>query len=1376
MANPLNIAIPLKLDAFVLNEKLCEKDEKHPEVDQAKEAKIAPITQPNYTFLQLDEQLLQHDILDHVDLHNAFPAKSNPRVYDLGKDKVRDKRMGVYLHWVMPRFYRTGSAATPTGAPQQQKEHRAKGLSTSSTGDQTGGDYSSPEFRALPNRWLVIRKLDPKAATTDPPNTSIKEVEAWVIESDRVQKIDDFNIEQDLQVDVSPYITTNKKRVGNINLAEQAETFIGYKKPAQSWNERDINLKADDNEEQIKRVDLTAVSSSNQLFLDYQPHCSNVFSMIDTFEYTEGKTTKYLQKAQASYYVLGWHSDKTKAPFGDLTTNGTVSRGDRLRALSMKLKGKDWPDEITNWLQSKAPAFSVCHGAMYNVIWDRNERPAIIPANEASQHLLDTMPITVGTTPIDSLLAYVNSHQQGATELEKDLQLLEPLLRAQDEGVDVHRVAVDEVQNWNFARESGGSHWHIQSQEGEKAKIPSRGEREALEKLNNAQRLLDSTKRQILQLQWDMFSYWWKLVSGDVKPRDIQGKIADLTDKVDTLRCVAQRHQIYINKKVKDRKTLPQCPQEGVLPEFSQSRDPTLLVSGVQGGWPDDYLDDLEVRLTNQLLSNSKKIEEDEEEDMIKQYGIDKLPPELFDTAKRLIGEFNQLGDENAVFEKGQYPPLYHDRGAHGEQTDPLRDQWATTQPWAPLFLEWQAEYFHIPWEDWTLALTGELQDQIDKRWRLAIDPEVDLLNPQIQDKRVLSGRILLLPQPSFSLQTTITQLFNTFSPDEIKKYLPGKTKDDILKNTWKLPFVSASLDGFTDHLLTTVRGTHIKPNARYPKGAGYDLEGIKPIAEAIKHPFKSEHLAIIDIHSDTTPYGALLSNSAAVLNDTGPPVTKAPFPFKPVTHGQFRFSKLNIVDKFGQAINAIDARYGHEDDEAVYPHLSSYYGPQTYQGKPNLVRDNATDQKGHVEFAQVPPGINQPARLNSTFVKYDKRWKQHPSDYSYWRPVTEWENPIWGWVVLNYVDYGIQLFLQDGTFYREPFKPPPLEKITATQQLDHLVKLLSERNDYLHAFLAMANESLQESPSSAPSAYSEFLNSLVGRPLALVNAGWSLELSIHEKVNQAATDSFTETQPFHLLPGRWKNYEFPIKLGDKDRSGDGLVGYFHLNKEPTPGNELDLTKIYTYYTRDDKSGILKDIADVERNKPPKLSCFWNEPEKDNAKTDIELEKQAAKYAYQWNQKLQVVGAIVDPFLPITAFSSILPMNKLQLPSWTWQQAMNRMTAFFHLGPTIVTEDVQKYNIPGNKTLDSDYNLRDHDPTIKDSAVGMPALQTGDWAWLQPFSNPSTGGGAQEGNTPKYMSLGLGKVDSAPKYESGPYTALEGYLQLKQPIVRPDDE
>ncbi|KAK8092613.1 hypothetical protein PG999_010147 [Apiospora kogelbergensis] len=73
------VLVPVKLDAFVLNPTICGDGG----VDNH-DYLIAPITQPNYTFLRLRDFLLQGDVLNHVDLHAAAPADMNTRMTDFG--------------------------------------------------------------------------------------------------------------------------------------------------------------------------------------------------------------------------------------------------------------------------------------------------------------------------------------------------------------------------------------------------------------------------------------------------------------------------------------------------------------------------------------------------------------------------------------------------------------------------------------------------------------------------------------------------------------------------------------------------------------------------------------------------------------------------------------------------------------------------------------------------------------------------------------------------------------------------------------------------------------------------------------------------------------------------------------------------------------------------------------------------------------------------------------------------------------------------------------------------------------------------------------------------------------------------------------------
>ena len=1262
MAVPMNLAIPVKLDAFVFNKSVCNGNPGNPTTPP--DAKIAPLTQPNYTFLRPDDSIIQNDILDHVDLHNSVPWNINPRLVDLGQNgKVRDKRLGVYLHWTIPRFYRSGIASTPSASGSQPQQRLNRGFAVPPP--SSNPDYSSPEFPQIPNRWLVIRQLDPAAATTVPNSgqgAQIDPVVAWIVESDRSRTIEDSGLlTADLQVDVSPFITnqsTSPTSPGNISIGEQAEVFIGYKTAARGWGE----------DPTAHRADLTVVSASNQLFPDYQPHCSNVFSILDPFACTINGQPGNLTAAVASYSVIGWHSEPANDPLSGSGNSDGVSRGVRLKNLSMALKGEapGPPDpDIQEWLSSTSPARVLCHGSMYDVQWNVGALPLKVPANDASHLLADSMPVSVGTTPMDSLLAYLKSHQQ--TDLEHHLLALEPLLRAQDDGVQAQRVAMDELQTWDFSRHLGGVHWHFQNTTGNTAQNPNSTEAGALEQLNHLQRLWDSTERQIVQVRWQMFSYWWQYASLSSKDRDNAsyplGKLSQQFKDLLGLAGAAKQAVVTLSQ---DAKRFSQLPMPGVGQEFNQRRDPTLMIGGIESGWPDDYLDRLLVRVDSQFIQPSAPVSD------ISAYCTSVLPAVLQPTAAALVQEFIALpssppGNGSRRDGDQEFVPLYHDHGKHGDPSGPLRDQWGDTQPWFPLYVEWEVDYFHIKWDDW--QLNGELKGQLDQRWKLGIKPGVDLSQEPNTDTRTLSGRILLLPQPNFALQEAITDLFGNTDPKLIAKYLPNPADQKLVQtNAYTLPFMSAPMDGFTAELLTLVKGTHIKPNTRFPQ-TGHAVQGLQPLPDAEIGPFGSAELGIIDAKSEETPFGTL------VLFGQSKP-TK--IPFKPCTHGQFRFSKLNVIDKFGQAICGIDPRYGYEDTQAVFPCLSDFFAPgQLPSGQPNVVEP--PPKPGFCEFAQAPPAINQPARLNCCFVVHDPRQDGDPTMYSYWRPTTEWENPIWGWAVLNYADYGIQLFLPDGTFYREvriaaptapvsapssakwlPFDPPPTAGGSDAAQLDKLVALLTAQDQtYVLAFIAMMNQSLEAS-TSAPAAYGTFLNSLVGRPMALVNAAWSIELATDAKTDQSSLDGHeTKQQDTGLLDGA-EIYNFRVKLGDMDRAHDGLVCYFKAFSSPEPGNELDLDAIYTYYTGDGdgngdgKTDTTKTPLNLisSTNYPP-LHSFWLDPSNflGTPQHPKPPQQSAGEYAKKWNDQLNVFGLIVDPFTSVTSYTGgVLPIGTLQLP------------------------------------------------------------------------------------------------------------------------------
>ena len=107
--------------------------------------------------------------------------------------------------------------------------------------------------------------------------------------------------------------------------------------------------------------------------------------------------------------------------------------------------------------------------------------------------------------------------------------------------------------------------------------------------------------------------------------------------------------------------------------------------------------------------------------------------------------------------------------------------------------------------------------------------------------------------------------------------------------------------------------------------------------------------------------------------------------PFRPVTHGQFRFTKLNIIDKFGQIVRGVEPYTDFTNSSnlvgptasPLFPCLGDFYSvEQNDDGKAKIVLPR-TDTK--CNFVQLPPTINQDARINAIFLKEDvpPSWRQ---------------------------------------------------------------------------------------------------------------------------------------------------------------------------------------------------------------------------------------------------------------------------------------------------------------------------------------------------------------------------------------------------------------
>lgn len=1320
-----------------------------------------------------------------------------------------------------------------------------------------------PQFRPPPNRWLIVRRLDLKTAS--PADSGLPEFQSFIIESDRLHNINDidetFKTELgqsvDLEVDVAPFINGAADPTSDEAVDGQAEVFIGMKLPAETWTEDPHRSFVNDNPKG-KYLRMNVMNSSNPLFPDYQCCNSNVFSLIDDFAYRKTDPTKtpstsieYLEHADASYYLLGWHSEVLDDPFTtDMTIKNLLvpSRTTRLQDCMMDIKGAGTSNkqgsgepEVNAWKALKEQSHAICHGAMYDVTYSTTVKPKTNLADQAAKILKTASPIAVGGTVLDSLLAIFRGRHdteddQSLNILEDDILKLQTLLISQEEDFDSQQAASDLMYAQNFSHSEGGIIWHFSadnrnpdmapikptappdptsntSSGSNGAGIPKTGgapqpaptldapaipafQTEILKLLNDYQLTYDAAMRQADLLRFNLFCEWWKVVSDP-----LQAYQPDLTTPTATLEALVTPKTGFLDMlSVGMGKLLAAVPnQKAAADRFYCQKDPTLTFGGLKSAWPADFLDTLQARIDQQIIEKKRVDKEITDRQILSpdattsesEAGWDgydgytgtlvpKLPTQLQDTARKLLLEFFLLRPQDNLStppdkpsttpdkpstppETKPFEPQYHDLDPN---TGTFRDSWNDTQPWFPLFVEWEAVYYHIPFTKWHLEERTRTSDKA-RVVMYGVDEDISAISKITEDVRTLSGRSLILPQPGYSLKSSVQQIYKTTDPKVLAAANVVEQLPDLMKSIDALQFMSCPISGITDHLLTRVQGIHVKPNYR-SQG-----ENVVPISMAVSVAggagFKVKHLQLMDGETTLTPYANLLNfeNSGFC-------------PFKPVTHGQMSFTKLNIVDKFGQAISAIDPSPQPQNQlpPPIFPYVSDLFScgglndvdPTADDNHPNCI--SREKDPGSCRYIQLSPRINQDARLNADFVTRDS------TILGGWRPVTEWENPIWGWLVVNYANYGLQFFLADGTFYRElrlggpqgvdaepkwlPFSPPTAAEASqsAVVQLDFLIAKMLGDKEFLQGFFEMINDSMENS-IHPPSSYADQLPAAIGKPLCLVNAGWSLELATASYRPQATLrDQSLDPPP---LEDSKSEYHFHVKIGDKERVFDGLVGYFNASPpaaavagapQNTPSSDLDLRQLYTYFL-DPKSKVVGHRVQIDSTNFPDFHPYYIDPSGHWSDPSWPSTFASMRYSH-----MKVLGMLVDPFIPVHAYSSILPNSTLQLPPWTIQDAMKRMTAFFHFGPLVFTSDIPRVF---TKALPSDYLIADKDSYLDPGAtVDLPVPSVTDFVWLSPYD--------VQGET-KFSAFAVGTSDNRPKFEPGPYTALEGFLQMTKPIV-----
>jgi hypothetical protein len=974
----------MNVDAFILNAKVCDTGL----------TRIAPITQPDYRGLRPNNAEIRSDILAPVDMTNTQPASVNSRISAIeaanpttvdptqpGTDvdavpPLRTNRIGVYLHWSLPRMYRAATSAA---------DNTTKLL--------TGENITpSPTFRLVPNRWLIIRKM---ISSVPAQSDRAVPLTAWIIESDRMWQISELGPNIDLQTDVSPFVSYVSGDETDPNaLNKEAAVFIGAKYPLASWSEQGTS---------VARVPLTVMNSSNFCFADNTIHNPNVFSMVDDFEYTnpDGITQRYSQ-ATCDYTVIGWHSSANDDPLGANGVQGTLA--DRLKVLFCQLVSNNETLELAN---SIAPMRLICYGTILNVQYAQDTKPNTPSEQFASLFTgaVQMEPVSVGTTALDSVLTFLQAHSAneddifgtGTTAIAKDVLAISQLLYDTEDTYDSRVKAADLIYNYNFASSSGGNAWHYsaKAEPGQPPAQPSTvsidgsglSPLDYLNKLNDLQLQLNAANRKLQLVQWSMFAVWWKYVSDqdNTNPATIASYKAEVTN----LRNVAAGLDTVINDPTTGLvpqidlilriKKGPQGPiflpkvhaTSIALPPFFQRKDPTICIAGMDSGWPLQYTGIVPVQV-DWLLDPT-----------VGQVGQNPTPIPLLGATSVIDPQI-----ANAIKAIIDYAVL----STVDHSTEIGFKTWAG-QPWCPLYIEWEATYYHVPFDKWAVQILNSPVSNNHDQVRYGINETLYTDPDSTTDQRTVSGRIILTPQPTVNLQALVAQVLGTAGVAQPT----DRSAADLVAKIGQLKLISSELTGLTDNLITLGDGTHVQPNLHLPGETS-----VTPLTAAVLAGagigMTQSDFTLIGEQSAQTPFGALVDFSNSLKD-----------PFKPVTHGQFRFTRLNIIDKFGQVISGIqpspEPRVPSGLPDSIHPCLGDQVCPGLIPGTTQLntvTALTAADPQlpgGYplCPYVQLSPAINQGARLNAEFVE---PVTDTQGNFTAWKATNDWEEPVWAWLV----------------------------------------------------------------------------------------------------------------------------------------------------------------------------------------------------------------------------------------------------------------------------------------------------------------------------------------------------------------------------------------
>ncbi|HWJ93729.1 MAG TPA: hypothetical protein VNT33_03340, partial [Telluria sp.] len=1105
-------------------------------------------------------------------------------------------------------------------------------------------------FPAAPNRWLVHRIVVNNGQAT---RTS------WVVMSD---VLNDAMPAGQAAITLPTHRTASGQ---DFQHSGQSVPFSGQ------WKEPVIPAGQDF--AAMTGHPLSAVSNGQAAFASFYPNCRGVFGFTDTLA--------DLQETGATlmYAVTGWYSKP-----GDDPLSGGVSLPDAQQRL-----GWTWDDA-----GQAEPACSLYHGSVQSIAWHPDATYLPDYSNGLPQVALD---LALGNNPPESMASYLQD------KLRPSQPYFETMLSAYFEGLagklaqpaPSQLASLDEELHENGFKAIKAEYIYTiasTSKDEAGAEVTAGAEAATLPPaLGDALNLLNFYAQgvQLLQAcieneQWQLFADWYRIFMAGSKDQQAAYNIAyqkynsmdTLAQQLASASATLDRQYAAVKAQLPEACTL----QKTAAPRYWQGADPVFLIGGpemppagrygTEGQFnADGYLP---CRLPGQLLrsATANKVAVTPSRFAAAALPTPNALPQgaLCDAllAESLMLDASLLSaltgatigfDEVRAAVAGTSAVL----ALAGTAPSPVALANWNGNPWIPLFAHWEVAF------DPVFATIGQ-----DKKLH---DYPADFFTGRFTIDQDSGGAIGYTPPSNpasgaFAQRYEGVSILSSSAVNGFARQL-GKSADPLLQQCLQLigkqNMAMQSLSGLNAAML--MQQQELQLNIRVPDSSMY-----APLTKAI-------------------------AKALGGYASQGPDFNGF---YNPVRAGYLKFS-LTLVDIFGQKKAVQPATV------SVAQAMSATWQGQTLPG-----------------IAWLPPRLSQASRLLFRFLAADGTGYEEMNIH----PAT---TPVCGWLLPNHLNGSLFVYDAQGASLgslvlsddqrRIIWQSAPGNGAFIDQdavsvmrdqqpQLRDLVVALATGSPQFFADFMSAVDSVNGFVEPQEISSNNDLAVLIGRPVALVQAGVALELKGTPHYNQSMSvlDLDQQTNPLAETENGFTGIDFPVVLGNLQDLNDGLVGYF---KAGSAG--YDLTR---FYTRGAPHGATSGVQAPGQNtvtvKP------W--PGKSHPLREGAGEK---------------LLMLVDPRAQVHATTGILPTKSIRIPSDMYAATLRALEMTFLTAPVLSGSSALRLplsNRPGYR-----------------------------WSWVQ----ERMGGGAPRWET-------LADIDSAPTpgmWTYTPQTVRDGWLRLNPDLL-----